>query len=857
MPTAVDAQVQPDLQHAFDRAMRSGQPQLIHRDGEAAAALVTLDHLKALEAKTDESPRGAVDAISRLQRDGGVVQWIWDVTSQRFLSGLPERAGLLSLTAEEYLARHATPETRLDSIHPQDRDRYGRDFEDGLRSRQHFQIEFRERTAEGSYRHFREYGQAFESDGGKRLLVAGMTADITARKSIETRLTESEALLRQAADMAQLGHWVWDEVEDRCIYCSKTLADMFDLTPEAYLEKYATMESLIELVHPADRDRYDKVMAEARETATGYDIEYRERSSDGTYRYLRERGEPVLDANGLLVRHVGTLQDMTHYKQTEAVLLHARDELEARVRHRTEQLHQTNKELRREIAERQQAERALRESHDRLRLITDNLPALIMYADRDMRYRFINSTGARWHCRAAEEFVGKTIAEINEANFEIIKPKIEAALSGETVTFETTLSYYDGHTRDLRAVYVPHRDESGDVCGFIVLAEDITKDKQAELALRHAQKMEAVGQLSGGAAHDFNNLLEIIRGNADLLLEGTEDSTELIAGIQRAGRLAQDLTQRLLAFSRRQPLEPKPFHLNELIDGTDQLLKRTLGVTITIERCLQDGLWPVLADPGQVENALLNLAINARDAMPLGGRLTIEAVNATPDEQTAADFPGICDGDYVVLTVKDSGEGMNDETLARATEPFFTTKGLGEGTGLGLSMVYGFAEQSGGHLSIISDEGVGTTVRLYLPRAKSAPAASAPRITSEVPVGRGESILLVEDDSEVRRLLVRMLEGLGYRVSEVGDAAAALKGLARSHSTDVLLSDVVLPGDLSGTELAERFRQSSPRTKLIFMTGYSPEAAGNVGIDFADTHLLRKPFSKMDLALKLREVLDA
>ena len=831
-----------DLDNSLEQVAPSGESAATEQDVDGPTAVVASERLD-LAAANDSALAVECDAArARLQRDAGVVQWLWDETAQRFLSGLPERAALLGLTEEAYLKRCASPDAWLSAIHPRDREHYAEHYARGLSSRQHFQIEFREETAGGAYRHFREYGQAFESDAGDRLLVAGMTSDITEHKLIEARVAESEALLRQAADMAQLGHWVWDEIESRSVYCSETLAEMFEVTPEVYLQKYATLESLLELIHPGDRERCARVMAEASENGTGYDIEYRERMPDGGYRYLRERGEPVLDADGQVLNFVGTLQDITHYKETEALLRRARDELQAGILRRTEQLKASNAELRREVVERQQAERALRLSRDRLRLIADNLPALIMYADSETRYRFINSTGARWHKRPADEILGKTVAEINAANYMRIKPKIDSVLAGETFVFETRLSYDDGKTRDIRAAYVPHRDDSDAVCGFFVLAEDITKDKSTERALLNAQKMEAVGQLSGGAAHDFNNLLEVILGNAELLAGAPEDGRELVAGIQRAGRLAKDLTQRLLAFSRQQPLEPRAFDLAELIGNTDQLLKRTLGANITIVRRAPANLWPVMADPGQVENALLNLALNARDAMPKGGRLTIEAANAQPDDKGLADLPGLRDGDFVVLTVSDDGEGMSEEVLARATEPFFTTKDLGQGTGLGLSMVYGFAQQSGGHLSLSSRPGVGTSLRLYLPRAAGKTASGVARKELDVPAGHGESILLVEDDAEVRDLLVRMLEGLGYRVTAVGDAAAALEDLQ---------------GELDGTALARRIRRSSPATRLIFMTGYSPMAAGANGIDVAGAQLLRKPFSKMDLALKLSEVLAA
>ena len=785
-----------------------------------------------------------------------MAHWIWNESLRCFVAGLGDRAALIGRTADQYGANCETSKACFESIHPEDRDRYATEFQQSLDNRQAYQIEFRELFADGRYRHFREFGQAFVPGSSGPLFVAGVTEDITEQKANESRVYEIDALLRQAADMAQLGHWIWDEIEDRCIYCSPTLADMFEMTPKTYLETYGTMDTLRMLVHPADRARYDRVMQESAETATGYDIEYRERSREGKYRHFRERGEPLLDSNGRLVRFVGTLQDITHLKDVDSPLGRRGDRLEASIEQRTEQIHESNDRLRAEILERWQAEHALQESLDRLRLITDNLPALIAYVGRDCRIEFINSTGAKWHSRSQSEVVGMSLAETKGGTYEAIKPMVESALSGETVEFETCLTFPDGQARNVRAVYVPHKDENAEVRGFFALVEDITKNKRAEEVLRHAQKMEALGQLTGGAAHDFNNLLEIILSNTELLAQRHEDSKDLVSGIERAGRSAKDLTQRLLAFSRRQPLHPQIFNLGDLVDSTETLLRRTLGPMVTIERRAQAGLWLVRADPGQVENALVNLAINARDAMPSGGQLVIETKNAVAGKESSLDFPDLGEGDFVVLAVRDTGLGMNKEVLARAVEPFFTTKPPGEGTGLGLSMVYGFALQSGGHLSLESQEGDGTTVKLYLPRAADREEQSHPRHDGEIPAGQGELILLVEDDAEVRSLLVRMLEALGYRVLPVGNAAEALEQFARTEAIDILLSDVVLPGELDGTELAKQVQQQDPDIRLLFMTGYSPTAADDAGFDLADYEVLRKPFSKKDLALKLRETLQ-
>jgi CheY-like chemotaxis protein len=333
-----------------------------------------------------------------------------------------------------------------------------------------------------------------------------------------------------------------------------------------------------------------------------------------------------------------------------------------------------------------------------------------------------------------------------------------------------------------------------------------------------------------------------------------EDDPKIQAVIRAATRGAE-LTQRLLAFSRKQALQPQVVDVNALAGGMIDLLGRTLGETIEIKTSSAPGLWRAIVDPGQLENALLNLAINARDAMPAGGTLVIETGNASLDDAYAERRPEVAPGDYVVLAVTDSGSGMASGVLEHAFEPFFTTKEVGRGTGLGLSMVYGFAKQSGGHAAIYSEQGHGTTIRLYLPRTE-APADAPGPAEQEAPQGRGETVLLVEDSADVRRLAERLLEDLGYRVFTAEDARTALGILERVPRPDVLLSDVVLPGGLSGPDLAKEARERYPGLQVLFMSGYAEHAARINGPVEQGAELLNKPFRKRDLALRLRAVLD-
>nr|WP_314093010.1 ATP-binding protein [uncultured Shinella sp.] len=396
--------------------------------------------------------------------------------------------------------------------------------------------------------------------------------------------------------------------------------------------------------------------------------------------------------------------------------------------------------------------------------------------------------------------------------------------------------------------------------------EHLVKQKTEELtqnaeALRQAQKMEAIGQLTGGVAHDFNNLLQIIVGNLDTLSRNLPPeagrlrraATQAMTGARRAAAL----TQRLLAFARRQPLDPKPIDANSLIRGMSDLLYRTLGEIYQIEVVLAGGLWKTEADPNELESTLLNLAINARDAMPDGGKLTIETFNAHLDEAYAALHAEILPGQYIAICVSDTGTGMDAETMSRVFEPFFTTKDQGKGTGLGLSQVYGFVKQSKGHVKIYSELGEGTTVKIYLPRMTADGLAEDVIENIVIPeAASGEVILVVEDDPDVRAYSVESLQELGYHVLEAKDGPTALQILVSGSKIDLIFCDVVLPGGVSGADVVAKAREIYPHMRALFTTGYSRNAIVHHGRLDKGVHLLTKPFSLEDLAVRIRDILD-
>jgi CheY-like chemotaxis protein len=394
---------------------------------------------------------------------------------------------------------------------------------------------------------------------------------------------------------------------------------------------------------------------------------------------------------------------------------------------------------------------------------------------------------------------------------------------------------------------------------YYFIGRDMTDSDRTEEQLRRSQRMEAIGQLTGGVAHDFNNILTIILANVEALDEDEGLNPRLrkrVSGIASATERAAELTRQLLAYSRKQALRPQRTDINELVAATGRLLRRTLGATIEVETSLARDLWNAEIDGAQLDSALVNLAVNARDAMPDGGRLLIETANASLDATYVAKNPEATAGDYVMLAVTDSGTGMAADVVARAVEPFFTTKEVGKGTGLGLSMVYGFLKQSNGHLSIYSELGRGTTVKLFLPRAAvEQTAVQAPR-RQPLP-GGSERILVAEDNDDVREGVVSQLQSLGYDVSEAPDGSAALAALAAaSQPYDLLLTDVIMPGPMNGKLLADEAARRWPETKVVFMSGYTENTIIHQGRLESGILLLNKPFARRDLAAIVRRALD-
>lgn len=527
----------------------------------------------------------------------------------------------------------------------------------------------------------------------------------------------------------------------------------------------------------------------------------------------------------------------------------------------------------RDITERQTAHENLLQSERRYRQLVD---AVIDYAifqlDPSGHVATWNSGAQHIKGYAPEDIIGKHFSVFyTEEDRKADIPNRALAEATEKGRFETEgwRVRMDGSTFWASVVIDRIDDDSGNLVGFAKVTRDVSERKQTQDRLREvqdqlvaSQKLEAVGQLSGGIAHDFNNLLMIVIGNLETAerhsrqLATNSNLARALSHAKRGAQRAAALTSRLLAFSRRQPLDPKPINLNNFLNGLQEFLQRTLGERIDVQTVGSAGLWTVEIDANHLESSIVNLAINARDAMPDGGKLTVEAVNVSSDEDYFRLNPELPPGQYVVICVTDTGSGMTRETLSRAFEPFYTTKEPGQGTGLGLSQVYGFVKQSGGHVKIYSELGHGTTIKIYLPRYNGNAVAETQPDEAVAEGDTTEIILVVEDDVDLRTYIIDVLRDLSYHVLSASSAQAALTILLQDQpKIDLLLTDVVMPG-INGRELGRRAAQMRPGVKILYMTGYSRNAVVHQGRPDDGVDLLEKPVSQAKLALKVREILD-
>jgi PAS domain S-box-containing protein len=648
--------------------------------------------------------------------------------------------------------------------------------------------------------------------------VRGIAHDVTQRKLAEAALKHSEerfrALTENTADLIAIL-----DADATMRYISPSVYRLLGYRAEDWLGR-----NVFEFIHPDDA----QAAAEALQKGllhedTGLPLELRVRHQNGSWRVIEATDTNLLENEAVA-----------------GIVINARD-----------------------ITDRKRSEEALRKAEEKYRSIFENAVEGIFQSTPEGRFISVNPALARILAYASPEELIASRTDIEAQHYVDPNCRMELqrmlAEKGVVQGFESEIFRKDMSKiwclENIRAIC----DESGAVAYYEGSIEDITERKHLEEQLRQAQKMEAVGQLAGGIAHDFNNLLTAINGYSELTMMQLQSEDPLrrnIEEIKKAGERAAALTRQLLAFSRKQVLQPKILDLNSLVSEMEKMLRRLIGEDIDLQTVLNPELGSIKADPGQIEQVIMNLAVNARDAMAQGGKLTIETENVYLDEEFAEQHIAVSPGPYIVLAVNDTGTGMDEQTQARIFEPFFTTKEMGKGTGLGLSTVYGIIRQSGGNIWVSSEVGRGTTFKVYLPRFEEGAEEFKRKPEAQDALQGTETILLAEDEDVVRKLSGRVLTMYGYQVLEAANGEAALRICERYEKPiHLLISDVIMPG-MNGCDLADQLRHLRPTMKMLLMSGYTNNAIIHQRIFDEGINFIQKPFAPNALAQKVREVLD-
>ena len=715
----------------------------------------------------------------------------------------------------------------LDAIHPEDVPRALAAWSEAVGSGQPLDQEMRVRLQDGQYRWVHSRAYCRHDERGQAVKWYGSCEDIDEHWQARNALLDSEAQFRSLAstmpNQAWLAHgngttyWVNEQV---CEYTGQSL-------------KSLVTSGFRHCVHPDDVQPTQKSWDQAVATASAYECEFRmRRASDGAYRWFLARALPLFDEAGKVLRWVGTNTDVQEQKNVLEKMAYLNSSLEVEMANRT-------------------ADR------DRMwRLSTD----IMLVADLAGMIIAVNPAWSKILERPEIESLGMDFISLvhPDDRMAALQDLSRLAHGAPTLRMENRYRRRDGGYRWISWTAVPAQKL------IHAIGRDVTDEKEARLALvrseqalLQAQKLESIGKLTGGVAHDFNNVLQIISGNLQLLKLTVADNPQAARRLDSAASAVErgaKLSSQLLAFARRQPLKPLVTDLGRLLRRMHELIRRALGEAVTEETFISDGLWHTLVDPNQMENVLLNMAINARDAMDKGGRLTFTLSNVTLDAAYASLHADVLEGQYVLLTITDTGHGMERDVIDQIFEPFFTTKREGEGTGLGLSMAYGFIRQSAGHIKVHSAPGAGTTFKIYLPRSLEKLAEPPAGLTGPV-LGGGETILVVEDDAPVQHTVVDMLRGLGYDVLHADDGASALALLGTGVTVDLLFTDVVMPGPVSSKELAQQARLLLPELAVLFTSGYTHNAIMQGGRLDPGVELLSKPYQREDLARRIRHVL--
>jgi PAS domain S-box-containing protein len=780
---------------------------------DAARVLAVLEDIDACK-QARASLRISEPRLAVAMEASDLAMWDWNVVADEI--SYNDRWGQFGVDPHELLLRESLAE-RL--VLPSDDAALLERFEQHFHgATSDFVAEYQTPARGGDARWGRLYARVVRrTPEGRAQRVIGVLRDITARKREQRESLEAVRRWERAVRGTSDGLYDWD-LNTGYVWYAARFREIVGYADDAFPDAFLAFQNVL---HADDRALVLGRIRAHLENRVRLDLRCRVVTRSGGVIWCRLRGEAERDAAGRPLRLSGSLSDVTG--QVEA-------------------------------------EEALTRSQDFYGTILDSLPLHLAYADRDERILYANRMWQNFLGVRLANVRGRCIREIiSERLYAAVGPYVREALQGKDVEGQGRLRDVEGRSVDLEAVFFPHRDESGDILGCFVAARDVTEKRLLEAELRQSQKMEAVGRLTGGIAHDFNNLLSVIVGNMQLLARNLRESPRMLRQTETALNAAMRgaaLTRRLLAFARQQVLEPKTVDLNALLSGMYELLRRTLTGDIEIRQQLAPELWTAKLDPGQLENAVLNLVINARDAMPEGGVITIHTRNVTIAERSAHE-EGLASGDYAVLDVTDTGLGMPPDIVKRAFEPFFTTKEVGKGSGLGLSMVYGFVRQSGGYASITSEVGCGATVHLYFPRSHSRVESQHAELHAAADLPRGrETLLVVEDSVEVRMTAVEILRTLGYRVIEASNGRQALEQFLKRPDIALVFSDVMLPGGLLGPQLVQKLREHRPSMKVLMTTGFSESNIASRELLDGSIDVLPKPYRVEDLARRIRALLD-
>ena len=634
------------------------------------------------------------------------------------------------------------------------------------------------------------------------------------QRQAEAALRESREGLALALKASGIGVWSWDTGDDR-FECDGRMRELFGGAPG---DSWLDLGSLLARVYEDDRDRVESTLLEARSHESEFQFQFRLLAADGEIRHIATRGQFLPCQDGA-PRAIGACWDVTDEK---------REEQQRRL----------------------------------LSTVLESAVNAILIADAEGRISWVNAAFTDLTGYSPEEVVGQNprILKSGKHDEAFYRKMWDTISRGNTWHGQLVNRRKDGSLYTEETTILPVLGVYGNIASFVCIKRDITLEVDLTRQLHQAQRLEAVGQLAGGVAHDFNNILTIISGNAELALADLppqDPTADALCEIMEASRRAAGLTRQLLAFSRKQILQPRVLDLNVLVAGTEKMLRRLIGEDVALKTRLQPNLGAIKADPGQLEQILMNLAVNARDAMPQGGELTFETENVDIHET----YPGlggvqVHSGGYVRLTVADTGQGIDEENRSRIFEPFFTTKEKGKGTGLGLSTVYGIVKQSGGYIWVESEPGKGTSFMVYFPQVDSAPEQLRPHTTASA-TGGGETILVVEDDSNLLKLASSILKRGGYDVLTAGNGVEALKLLeAHPQTIHLLVTDVVMPG-MSGRVLSDRMRTLHSAIRVLYTSGYTDDAIVHHNVLEGGIHLLEKPYSQNALLGAVRRVLDS